>query len=92
MVHIVLVKTARRDLMDTLDQLIDRRTPIEANALCAEALDRFIREPNALALAVVDGATPIALLARDSYLAPMENPETARLADRQVVDPDPLIA
>ncbi len=78
--------------MDTLDQLIDRRTPLDANAPCTEALDRFIREPDALALAVVDGAAPIGLLARDSFLARMENPQTAHLAVRQVIDPDPLIA
>ena len=77
--------------METLDQLIDRRTPIDANASCAEALDRFIREPDAHALAAVDGARPIGILVRDSFLARMENPETARLAVRQVFDPDPLI-
>ena len=78
--------------MDTLDQLIDRRTPIDAGTSCADALDRFIREPGALALAVVDGATPVGLLARDSFLVRMENPEAARLIVRQVCDPDPLIA
>ena len=78
--------------METLDQLIDRRTPIDSSASCAEALDRFIREPDAHALAVVEGARPVGILVRDSFLARMENPETANLAVRQVFDPDPLIA
>ncbi len=78
--------------MQTLDQLIDRRTPLDANASCAEALDRFIREPDAMALAVVEGATPVGLLSREVFLARMEQPQTAHLAVRHVLDPDPLIA
>jgi CheY-like chemotaxis protein len=78
--------------METLDQLIDRRTPLDATASCAEALERFIREPDALAIAVVDGAEPVGLLSREAFLARMEQPQTASLSVRHVLEPDPLIA
>lgn len=72
--------------------LIDRRVPVSADAPCGEVLERFIREPDCLALAVLSGDTPVGVIARDSFLVRMESPEAATLYARQVMEPDPYIA
>ena len=78
--------------METLSKLIDRRAPVSADAPCGEVLERFIREPDALTLAVLSGETPVGVIARDSFLVRMESPEAATLYARQVMEPDPYIA
>ena len=76
--------------MDTLANLIDRREPVAADSACEAVLDRFIREPEALALAVVERGAPIGVISRESFLARMEVPGAGDLTARMVMTAPPL--
>jgi CheY-like chemotaxis protein/signal transduction histidine kinase len=79
--------------METLARLIDRRAPLEANAVCADAAARFEAEPEAYALAVVEAGHPVGLIPREIFLARLA--ADTGLAGQPVtaaMDPDPIIA
>ena len=75
--------------MDTLTNLIDRREPVAADSACEAVLDRFIREPGALALAVVERGAPIGVISRETFLARMEVPGAGDLTARMVMTAPP---
>ncbi|MDP1632203.1 MAG: response regulator [Caulobacter sp.] len=74
--------------MTTLASYVDRRAPVAADQSCAEIGARFIAEPDALVLAVMDGDLPVGLLARDVVLA---QTDTCRPVI-DVMDAQPAIA
>jgi len=55
--------------MDTLSSLIERRAPVSPDSSCAAAAARFLAEPDALILAVVENEHPVGLIGRDLILA-----------------------
>ncbi|HWA61467.1 MAG TPA: hypothetical protein VG939_08830, partial [Caulobacteraceae bacterium] len=77
--------------MDTLAQLIDRREPVQADCPCETVLERFIRDPSAHALAVVDASGPVGVIPRDSFLARMEVPGSGELSARSVMSAPPAL-
>src|SRR2546425_5691540 len=78
--------------MDTLADMIDRRDALAADSLCEEALARFIREPAAMALAVVEAGAPVGLVSRESFMARMETPGAGQLPIRDFMDGAPTLA
>ncbi|MGA0600087.1 response regulator [Caulobacter sp. KR2-114] len=77
--------------MDTLSRLIDRRDPVAADCACETILERFIRDPAALALAVVDHGMPVGVIARETFLARMEVPGAGDLSARAVMSAPPTV-
>ena len=78
--------------MDTLADKIDRRDPLAADSLCEEALTRFVREPDAMALAVVDSGLPVGVVGRDAFMARMEAPDGGQRPVRDFMDGAPVVA
>jgi CheY-like chemotaxis protein/signal transduction histidine kinase len=74
--------------MDRLDQLIERRPPVAAEASTAEVAQRFAAEPDALLLAVTDGEAPVGLIHRQVFEA--LGPGGAAVA-RELMDAAPLL-
>jgi CheY-like chemotaxis protein len=77
--------------MDTLAHLIDRRDPVAADCSCETILDRFIRDPASLALAVVDHGMPVGVISRETFLARMEVPGAGDLTARAVMSAPPTV-
>src|SRR3569623_1474137 len=77
--------------MDTLAQLIDRREPVQADCPCETVLERFVRDPSALALAVVEHGAPIGVIPREAFLARMEAPGSGDLPARRVMCAPPVV-
>ena len=74
--------------MDTLSSLIERRAPVSPDTSCAAVAERFQSEPEAFVLAVVDGQTPVGLIARDVALVLAGDARSVR----EAMDRHPLIA
>jgi CheY-like chemotaxis protein len=77
--------------MDTLSTLIERREPIAADSPCEAVLERFVRDPSALTLAVIDEQGPVGVIGRDAFLARMEVPGSGDLAARAVMSSPPVL-
>lgn len=54
--------------MPTIEAFIEPRAPLNPADVCAEALARFEREPDALLLAVVEAGRPLGTIERDGFL------------------------
>lgn len=60
--------------MPTIETLTHRAEPIAVDMSTSEVLARFEREPNTVAIAVVQGQRPIGLVERDAFLLKMASP------------------
>ena len=54
--------------MPTIETLTQKAAPAAPDTLASEMLARFEREPDTLAVAVVDGQRPVGLVERDAFL------------------------
>lgn len=60
--------------MPTIETLTDKTAPAAPGAVASEILARFEREPDTLAIAVVDDQRPVGLIERDAFLLKLASP------------------
>jgi len=60
--------------MPTIEVLTDRAEPVPSSAKTGEVFARFEREPDTLAIAVVDGDRPVGLIERSDFLMKLAGP------------------
>jgi len=77
--------------MHLIGETVDRRAALQADCLCEAALAVFVRDPDCRAIAIIEGAKPIAVVSREPFLARMEAPRAAERPLLEMAERDPLI-